>query len=111
MDDQVLPIIQVVFKLVIYGGAILWIIGEFGYDIGPLLAGAGIGGIAVALALNDLGLEFMLTFMAPYFNLSLNLQQWDLIISDANSVSPLPLHSFLLPDPHLKLFLHLLLHQ
>jgi len=37
-----------------------------------------------------LGLDFMLTFRALYFNLSLNLQDWDLIIYDANSVSPTP---------------------
>ena len=43
---------------------------------------------AVAAALNELGINFMLTFNRDYFNLSLNLREWDLVISDANSMSP-----------------------
>ena len=50
---------------------------------------------AVANALNELGIEFMLTFDRDYFNLSMNLKGWDLIISDANSYSPVYNYRFI----------------
>ncbi|MHA1576909.1 MAG: DUF4350 domain-containing protein, partial [Candidatus Thorarchaeota archaeon] len=51
---------------------------------------------AVADALNELGIEFMLTFDRHYFNLSLNLQEWDLVISDANGASPVVNYRFIM---------------
>lgn len=51
VDDKVLPILSKVAKLVIYFIAFMFILGEFGIQITPLLAGLGIGGLAVALAL------------------------------------------------------------
>ena len=50
---------------------------------------------AVADALNELGINFMLTFDRDYFNLSLNLQEWDLVISDANGGSPVVNYRFI----------------
>ncbi|TET11093.1 MAG: hypothetical protein E3J86_03815 [Candidatus Thorarchaeota archaeon] len=50
---------------------------------------------AVADALNELGINFMLTFDRDYFNLSMNLQDWDLIICDANSMSPVVNYRFI----------------
>jgi len=38
----------------------------------------------VATALNDLGINFCLTFTSPYFNLSLANNNWDLVIVDQN---------------------------
>ncbi len=51
---------------------------------------------AVADALNELGVDYMLTFDPHYFNLSLNLQEWDLVISDANGYSPVVNYRFIL---------------
>lgn len=53
MDTQLMPIIRNITKAVIYILAILLIAGKLGFDIGPALAGLGIGGIAIALALQD----------------------------------------------------------
>lgn len=50
---------------------------------------------AVADALNELGIDFMLTFDRDYFNLSLNLQEWNLVISDANGASPVVNYRFI----------------
>jgi hypothetical protein len=51
---------------------------------------------AVADALNELGIEFMLTFDYLYFNLSMQMQEWDLIICDANSQSSVVNYRFIL---------------
>jgi hypothetical protein len=51
---------------------------------------------AVADALNELDIEFMLTFDRDYFNLSLNSRDWELVISDANSASPVVNYGFIL---------------
>ncbi len=42
---------------------------------------------AVADALNELGINYMLTYEPVYFNLSFTSQTWDLVIHDANSLS------------------------
>ena len=51
---------------------------------------------AVADALNELGVDFMLTFDRDYFNLSLNLQEWDLVICDVNLATPVANYRFIL---------------
>jgi MscS family membrane protein len=50
LDDQLLPILRKGGKTLIWGLATLVAIKHAGYDVGALLAGLGIGGIAVALA-------------------------------------------------------------
>ena len=57
---------------------------------------------AVANALNELGIEFMLTFDRDYFNLSLNSQDWDLVISDANGGSGTPVANYRFILEHLE---------
>jgi hypothetical protein len=52
---------------------------------------------AVADALNELGINFILTRTPEYFNLSMKLQEWDFVISDANSRSPVTFY-YLLRD-------------
>jgi hypothetical protein len=47
----------------------------------------------LANALNELDLDFMLTSNRDYFNLSLNMYEWELVISDANSNGPYTSHS------------------
>ncbi len=51
---------------------------------------------AVAEALNELGADYMLTFDRDYFNLSLNMYDWDLVISDSNNYAPITAHSRLI---------------
>ncbi len=53
LDDQLLPILRKGTKLIIIVLTILFILGNFGYDITTLLAGLGVGGLAVALAAQD----------------------------------------------------------
>jgi MscS family membrane protein len=53
LDDQLLPLIRNVMNVLIWIIAMLFAIREAGYDIGALLAGLGIGGVAIALAAKD----------------------------------------------------------
>lgn len=50
LDDQLLPIIRKGFRVVIWIIAIILAINNAGYDVGALIAGLGIGGLAFALA-------------------------------------------------------------
>lgn len=53
LDDQLVPLLRKVLKVAI--GVVLgvWVVQLFGYSVSSLLAGLGIGGLAVALALQD----------------------------------------------------------
>lgn len=53
LDDQLLPILRKAVKIVVWTIAVLFAVKESGYDIGAILAGLGIGGVAIALAAKD----------------------------------------------------------
>ncbi|MBM3926061.1 MAG: mechanosensitive ion channel family protein [SAR202 cluster bacterium] len=51
MDDKLLPLLRRIAGVLIYSVGTLFILANLGVQISPLLAGLGIGGLAVALAL------------------------------------------------------------
>lgn len=53
IDDQVIPILRKTMKILATMIVILWMFSTLGYDITALVAGLGIGGLAVALGLQD----------------------------------------------------------
>lgn len=53
LDDQLLPILRTGTKTVIWVMAIIIALDNAGYDVGALLAGLGIGGLALAMAAKD----------------------------------------------------------
>jgi len=53
IDDQLMPIVRTLVKVVIVIIAIISILDNMGFDIASLLAGLGIGGLAFALAAQD----------------------------------------------------------
>ncbi len=53
LDDQLLPILKKGVKLVIWSMAVVIGLNNAGYDVGALIAGLGIGGVALALAAKD----------------------------------------------------------
>jgi len=53
MDDRLVDLLELVIRYVIWFAAVMAILKVFNIDITPLLAGAGIAGIAVALAAQD----------------------------------------------------------
>ncbi len=54
MDDRLIDLLELVIRYVIWFAAVLAILKVFEIEITPLLAGAGVAGIAVALAAQDL---------------------------------------------------------
>src|SRR5512137_661345 len=54
MDDRLIDLLELVIRYIIWFAAILAILKVFEIEITPLLAGAGVAGIAVALAAQDL---------------------------------------------------------
>lgn len=53
-DDRLLPLLEIIAKYLIWFVAFLLILANFTIDITPLLAGAGIAGLALALAAQDI---------------------------------------------------------
>ena len=53
LDDQLLPILRTGTKTVVWTLAIVVALDNAGYDVGALLAGLGIGGLALAMAAKD----------------------------------------------------------
>lgn len=53
LDDQLLPLLRKGAKFIVWSVAAVFAIKEAGYDIGAILAGLGIGGVAIALAAKD----------------------------------------------------------
>jgi len=53
LDDQLVPLLRKSLKITIAVIVAVWVVQLLGYSVGSLLAGLGIGGLAVALALQD----------------------------------------------------------
>jgi len=53
LDDQILPIIRKSLKAIIWTVAIIVGLNNAGYDVGALIAGLGLGGLAFAMAAKD----------------------------------------------------------
>lgn len=53
LDDQLVPLVRKALKLTIGAIGFVWVVQLLGYSVSSLIAGLGIGGLAVALALQD----------------------------------------------------------
>lgn len=53
MDEGMVPLINKIIIIIVYVIAIMMILGDLGIEITPLIASLGIGGLAIALALQD----------------------------------------------------------
>jgi MscS family membrane protein len=54
LDDRLIPIFEIAARYLIWFVAIILILSDFRVDVTPLLAGAGIGALALALAAQDI---------------------------------------------------------
>ena len=54
LDDKLVPIINKISVVLVYGLTFVFILKHFGYEVTSLLAGLGIGGLAFALAAKDI---------------------------------------------------------
>ncbi len=53
IEDSLLPFIRTAIKIVIVAILLVIVIGEWGYDVTGLIAGLGLGGLAISLAAQD----------------------------------------------------------
>ncbi|PCI96542.1 MAG: transporter [Flavobacteriales bacterium] len=53
LDDQIIPVVRKVLRSVIWILGIILALNNAGYDVGALIAGLGIGGLALAMAAKD----------------------------------------------------------
>ena len=53
LDDQLVPVIRKALKATVGVVGFVWVVQLLGYSVSSLLAGLGVGGLAVALALQD----------------------------------------------------------
>ncbi|MCD6128424.1 mechanosensitive ion channel [Candidatus Bipolaricaulota bacterium] len=53
LDDQVIPILRKITKIFLWSVGVLLVLQNLGYNVSSLLAGLGIGGLAVALAAQE----------------------------------------------------------
>lgn len=89
-DDQLLPILEVAARYLIWFIAFLLILSEFQIDVTPMLAGAGIGAIALALAAQEIIGNFLggaiITVDKP-FRIGDRIK-YDTFIGDVISIGP-----------------------
>jgi MscS family membrane protein len=78
-DKQILKLLHQIANFSSYIIALLWILSLWGIEIGPLLAGLGIGGIAVAFALQPILSNI---FSGIALILDKTIQEGDIIILD-----------------------------
>ncbi|MDD4049665.1 MAG: mechanosensitive ion channel family protein [Candidatus ainarchaeum sp.] len=58
-DDQLIPLLKSLIKIFLFIIAVLLVLSNFGYNISALLAGLGIGGLALAMASKDIVENFL----------------------------------------------------
>ena len=63
LDDQIIPVLRTLAKIIVVAIGILLALSNLGYDVTALLAGISIGGIALALAAQDTLRNFFASLM------------------------------------------------
>ena len=63
LDDQLVPLVRKALKVLVVIGGFLFLLQNLDVDVGSLLAGLGIGGVAVALAAKDTVANFFGSLM------------------------------------------------
>ncbi|MDD3178121.1 MAG: mechanosensitive ion channel family protein [Candidatus ainarchaeum sp.] len=59
LDDQLIPLLKGLSKVIVFTISVLIVLKYFGYNISALLAGLGIGGLAIAFAAKDILENFL----------------------------------------------------
>ncbi|MDP3062903.1 MAG: mechanosensitive ion channel family protein, partial [Chloroflexota bacterium] len=59
LDEKLVPVLRRVVTIVVYSVGLIIILGRLGVEISPLIAGLGIGGLAVALAVHPTLTNFL----------------------------------------------------
>jgi small-conductance mechanosensitive channel len=91
-DQEILHIGNQFVKYVIWIIAILFVLSNFGVEIGPLLAGASIGGIAIAFALQSILSDIFASF-SIYFDKPFRVGDFIVVGQDAGTVKKIGIKS------------------
>ncbi len=91
-DDQLVPLLKTLTNIVIVAFAGVLVLSNFGYDVGALLAGLGIGGIAVALAAKD-ALENLISGVVLFGEKNFNIGDFVEINGEVGTVKAVGLRS------------------
>ncbi len=92
LDDQVLPIIRKSVKIVIILLALIIALANLGYDILSVLAGLGIGGLAIALAAQD-AVKNIIGGLTIFWDKPFQLNDWIDVSGKSGSVLEVGLRS------------------
>jgi len=69
-SKQIIGVLTLIAKIILWAGAIMMLLANLGYDVTSLVAGLGIGGVAIALAvqniLSDMFSSFSIYFDKPF---------------------------------------------
>lgn len=92
LDDQILPIVRKSSKTVIALLAAIVVLSNLGYDILSVLAGLGIGGLAVALAAQD-ALKNIIGGITIFWDKPFQLEDWVSVGSTEGEIREIGLRS------------------
>ena len=92
LDDQILPIIRKSVKTVIVVLGTIVILSNLGYDILSILAGIGIGGLAIALAAQD-AVKNIIGGITIFWDKPFQIDDWIEISGKAGSVQEVGMRS------------------
>ena len=92
LDDQILPIFRKSVKFVIIILATIVVLSNLGYDILSILAGLGIGGLAIALAAQD-GVKNIIGGITIFWDKPFQIDDWIEVNGSSGSVLEVGLRS------------------
>lgn len=92
LDDQILPIVRKSLKTIIAAMAAIVVLSNLGYDILSVLAGLGIGGLALALAAQD-AVKNVIGGLTIFWDRPFQIDDWIQIGSDSGTVAEVGIRS------------------
>ncbi|MBU1100544.1 MAG: mechanosensitive ion channel family protein [Bacteroidetes bacterium] len=92
LDDQILPILRKSAKGTVLALAVIIVLSNMGYDIVSLLAGLGIGGLAIALAAQD-AVKNIIGGFSIFWDKPFQIDEWIEVGGQSGSVKEVGLRS------------------
>jgi MscS family membrane protein len=92
LDDQILPLVRKAIKIVVLILAAIVVLSNLGYDILSILAGLGIGGLAIALAAQD-AVKNIIGGFSIFWDKPFQIGDWVEIAGKSGAISEVGLRS------------------
>lgn len=91
-NGQIVKLLSSIAKIAVWAGALMMLLSNLGYDVTSLIAGLGIGGIAVALALQNILSDIFSSF-SIYFDKPFKIGDFIMVGSDAGTIKKIGIKS------------------